>query len=729
MYDCSFAGRKGDLLRAVGRVLGTTLLSLLAGCGGDAPSEPSPFPSPETPTSTQNTAPIFTSSATVSVLENTTVVAGVTTSDAQSDTITYSVAGGVDAERFDIDAHTGELRFKEPADFDAPLDSNQNNVYVVTIAASDGVTTTWQTLDVTVTGVGLTVEVKPGYIKTLSFRWNAVNGTTYYKLLVNPDGKSGYTQVGADLTATQSNVTLPVHMTDWVNSRYVVEGYNDQGQVFRSKAKAIDALMLESIGYVKASNTDWADLFGSSVALSADGTTLAVGAWRESSGDTGVDGNQDDNSADEAGAVYVYANEDGVWLQQAYIKATNTDARDFFGNSVTLSADGQILAIGAPGEDSGIPGIDGNQLDNSAGESGAVYLYVRTGTVWAQQAYIKASNADEDDFFGNSVALSADGRTLAVGAPDEESGANGVGGNESDNFADRAGAAYIFSYDASGWAQQAYVKASNSDAHDIFGYSVALSADGRTLAVGAPREDSDAVGVEGDQSNNLADDAGAVYMYALGEAEWKQQAYIKASNAEAYDGFGNVVTLSANGQLLAVGAPMEASAARGIDGDQSDNSAAEAGAVYVFARSGVDWAQQAYIKASNTWDGTTPAELFPSDFFGSGLALSADGQTLVVGAWGESSADDGVGGDQDDNTANDAGAVYVFTNAELAWRQQSYVKASSSDEWDGFGAALALSADGQTLAVGAPEEAGAETGIGGDQHSNDATAAGAVYLY
>lgn len=185
MYDCSFAGRRGDLLRAVGRVLGTTLLSLLAGCGGDAPSEPSPFPSPETPTSTQNTAPIFTSSATVSVLENTTVVASVTTSDAQGDTTTYSVAGGVDAERFDIDAHTGELRFKEPVDFDAPLDSNQNNVYVVTIAASDGVTTTWQTLDVTVTGVGLTVEVKPGYIKTLSFRWNAVNGATGNRIRKN----------------------------------------------------------------------------------------------------------------------------------------------------------------------------------------------------------------------------------------------------------------------------------------------------------------------------------------------------------------------------------------------------------------------------------------------------------------------------------------------------------------------------------------------------------------
>jgi len=117
----------------------------------------------------------------------------------------------------------------------------------------------------------------------------------------------------------------------------------------------------------------------------------------------------------------------------------NTDAYDYFGYSVAL--DGDTLAVGAYGEDSSARGINGNQSDNSASGSGAVYVFTRAGTTWTQQAYIKASNTETYDQFGWSVAL--DGDTLAVGARGERSSARGINGNQSDNTASGSGAVYV----------------------------------------------------------------------------------------------------------------------------------------------------------------------------------------------------------------------------------------------------------------------------------------------
>jgi hypothetical protein len=177
---------------------------------------------------------------------------------------------------------------------------------------------------------------------------------------------------------------------------------------------------------VKASNTGAGDFFGRSVALSADGSTLAVGAVGEASNATGVNGNQSDNSASGSGAVYVFTRTGSTWAQQAYVKASNSSFGDFFGRSVALSADGSTLAVGADGEDSNATGVNGNQSDNSASGSGAVYVFTRTGSTWAQQAYVKASNTGADDRLGERVALSADGSTLAVGASGEAFGAGAV---------------------------------------------------------------------------------------------------------------------------------------------------------------------------------------------------------------------------------------------------------------------------------------------------------------
>jgi len=697
-------------------LLSWAIVSLLAACGGAQPPNESPLDD-----APLNKAPAFTSDINFFVPEQTIAVGFLSADDVEGDVISYSIKGGVDAGQFFIDSHTGELRFKQVPDFEVPADSNANNTYMVVVAASNAAGATLQTFSVSVTDEGLSVDVPAGHIKTLRFSWPAIVGATHYKLYVNPDGVSDYTQVGENVTTTQSEVTLPVHLTDWVNSLYMLEGYRGDELLYRSDPEAIIALMHDSIGYIKASNAERWDLFGISVALSADGNTLAVGAHREESAATGIDGDQDNNWADDSGAVYVFSRVGGAWAQEAYVKASNTDAGDEFGNSVALSADGNTLAVGAWHEDSAATGIDGGQDNNWADdESGAVYVFSRVGGVWTQQAYVKASNAGTGDRFGERVALSTDGNTLAVGAWHEDSGATGIDGGQDSNWADDSGAVYVFSRVGGVWTQQAYVKASNAETGDGFGESVALSADGNTLVVGASRESSAATGIDGDHDDNWASAAGAVYVFSRVGGAWTQQAYVKASNAEAFDWFGESVALSADGNTIAVGTWREDSAATGIDGGQSENSANHSGAVYVFSRVGGIWTQQAYVKASNT-------EVI--DWFGKSVALNADGNTLAVGASGERSAARGVDGDQDENFITKAGAVYVFRRVGGIWTQQAYVKSPNTEAEDVFGESVALSADGNTLAVGALLEDSAARGVDGDQADNSAKGAGAVYLY
>jgi hypothetical protein len=403
--------------------------------------------------------------------------------------------------------------------------------------------------------------------------------------------------------------------------------------------------------YVKASNTEANDWFGYSVSLSADGTRLAVGAHYEDSSATGVGGNQADNTASSSGAVYVFSRTGTTWTQEAYVKASNTGANDTFGWSVSLSSDGTRLAVGANWEDSSATDISGNEADNSALNSGAVYVFSRTGTTWTQEAYVKASNTDANDWFGYAVSLSADGTRLAVGAWYENSSATSVGGNQADNTASGSGAAYVFSRTGTTWTQEAYVKASNTGAGDFFGVSVSLSADGTRLAVGAYGEDSSATDVGGNQANNGASWSGAAYVFSRAGTAWTQEAYVKASNTGTSDDFGVSVSLSSDGTRLAVSAYYEDSSATGVGGNQADNTALSSGAVYVFSRTGTTWTQEAYVKASNTEAG---------DDFGWSVSLSSDGTRLAVGAYGEASSATGVAGNQADNGAGMSGAVYVY---------------------------------------------------------------------
>ena len=182
--------------------------------------------------------------------------------------------------------------------------------------------------------------------------------------------------------------------------------------------------------------------------------------------------------------------------------------------------------IGAFGEASNATGFNGNQSDDNAFDSGAAYVFVRSGTNWTQQAYLKASNTGASDRFGWSVAMSGD--TVVIGAYGEASNASGVNGNQSDNSASASGAAYVFVGSGTNWTQQAYLKASNTGVSDHFGYSVAVSGD--TVVIGADGEASNATGVNGNQNDNSFYHPGAAYVFVRSGANWSQQAYLKASN-------------------------------------------------------------------------------------------------------------------------------------------------------------------------------------------------------
>lgn len=472
---------------------------------------------------------------------------------------------------------------------------------------------------------------------------------------------------------------------------------------------AVYPLIIDPIAqqaYLKASNTEVDDEFGRSVAVSGD--TVVVGAWIEDSNATGVNGNQANNSASRSGAAYVFVRSGGVWTQQAYLKASNTEAGDQFGWSVSVSGD--TVVVGAYNESSNATGVNGDQANNIAGGSGAAYVFVRTGAVWSQQAYLKASNTGPFDRFGFSVAASGD--TIVVGADSEDSNATGVDGNGADNSAIASGAAYVFFRNGTTWSQQAYLKASNSAADDTFGTTVAVSGD--TVVVGAHQEDSNATGVNGDQANNSALSAGAAYVFVRSGGLWGQQAYLKASNTEAFDRFGESVAVS--GDTVVVGAPNEDSNSTGVNGNQANNSASASGAAYVYARSGSVWSQQAYLKATNTNGG---------DAFGRSVAASGD--TLVVGAPFEGSNATGVNGNQADNSAGFAGAAYAFIRSGGIWSQQAYLKASNTEANDWFGLSLAVSGD--TVVVGALQEDSNATGVNGNQIDNSATESGAAYVF
>lgn len=460
-----------------------------------------------------------------------------------------------------------------------------------------------------------------------------------------------------------------------------------------------------SAAYLKAAEPGAGDLFGGAVDVSGD--IVVVGAPWEGSASTGVNGDQTDDSAPASGAAYVFVRQGAGWVQEAYLKASNTDPSDYFGESVAVS--GNTIVVGARGESSQGRGVGAPQGNNLSPDSGAAYVFVRqagSGS-WSQQAFLKSSNADPGDHFGLAVDLHGD--TVLVGALGEDSNSAGVNGVQSDNSLIVAGAAYVFVRSGGVWTQQAYLKASNPDPGDGFGMSVAVFGD--RVAIGARGESGSSSGVNGPQVDNAMSRSGACYVFKRTAGIWSQEAYVKASNPNPVAGFGFSVALS--GDALVVGVPWEANAASGVGADQSDWSAWGTGAAYVFRHDGATWHQEEYLKAANAGF---------DDRFGRSVAISGD--LILVGAPQEDGAGAGLGGDSSLDSVSNSGASYLFQKGAGGWAQVAYIKSSNPAPADQFGYAVGLTES--DVIVGAVYE---DSGLLSDPLDNSTPSSGAAYVY
>ena len=306
-------------------------------------------------------------------------------------------------------------------------------------------------------------------------------------------------------------------------------------------------------------------------------------------GDTVVVGARDeDTGGSAAGSAYVFVRSGTTWSQQAILRASNAGASDQFGMGVAIYKD--TIVIGAPTE------------DTAASDGGSLYVFTRSGTTWTQRAQLQTSNAGASDRLGDSVSI--DGDTIIAGTQYE------------DTTASDAGSAYIFTGSGATWTQQAQIQASDAAATDYFGYSVSIS--GNTVVVGARFDD--------DGGTN----SGSAYVFVRSGTTWTQQAKLTASDAQADDDFGWDVDIDKD--HIVVAAPRE------------DTGANDAGAVYVFSRSGSTWTEIKKIQASIT--------VGSINYLGYGGAGIHDG-TIITAAPNESTK------------ASDAGAAYIYGSQKV----------------------------------------------------------------
>ncbi|NNF57919.1 MAG: T9SS type A sorting domain-containing protein [Rhodothermaceae bacterium] len=370
-----------------------------------------------------------------------------------------------------------------------------------------------------------------------------------------------------------------------------------------------------------ASDGTSSDLLGQiALDLSDDGQYAIGGAW------------QHDHPTFLSGSAYVFFRDGGAWGEQAELTASDAATGDEFGYGVALSGDGTYAIVGAPGD------------DDTFFLSGSAYVFTRTGTAWSQQQKLNASDPGDSDRFGSSTALSADGTIALIGARLD----GGAGSS--------TGSAYVFTRSGTTWAEEAKLLASDGADGDRFGAAVALSADGQVALVGAQDDDDAGAG------------SGAVYIFVRTGTTWTEQAKLTASDAAGGDLFGRAVGISGDGQYAVVGAYLD------------DDDGADSGSIYIFARTGTTWTEQAKLTASDAAAG---------DQFGYGVAIN-DGGTVLMG-----------GANAEDEGGSDAGAAYAFVRNGTTWSEAEKLTASDAAANDFFGRTTALSADGQTVFVGA----------------------------
>ncbi|HEY6642842.1 Calx-beta domain-containing protein [Povalibacter sp.] len=526
--------------------------------------------------------------------------------------------------------------------------------------------------------------------KQLKIDWTAATGATSYRVMKDATGSGTFAQVGTDLPASarSTEVNVIVHQEDWLNVRYAIAACNSAGCT-QSPSVTAAGLSVPLIGYLKAPETISYSSFGSALALSADGSTLAVSVDETT-----------DPATPSSGFVHVYTRSGNDWAGPVTLQASNADDYDYFGSALALSSDGNTLVVGAPYEASG----NGTPTDNSVAGAGAAYIFTRAaGGTWTQAAYLKSAETPSTyENFGASVAISPDGSVVAAGVPYRSITAGPV------NY---AGVIYTFALSGGTWTRTGPITAPTPAAFSYFGSSIALSDQGTTLVVGAPQQEVSAL-----------QGAGSAFVYTRAGGNWTYARTLVPSVPVQYSRFGSSMSIAHDGSRVAIGAQDEDL----LPASAGDPTYYSAGAAYLFDLSASGATQTARLIATNPG-------LYGG--FSQSLALSGDGETLVVGATGEDGSGAGVDPTVDDSLPS-AGAAYVFTRSGTTWSQRTYLKASGPRMNDLFGASVAVSGDGSAVAVGSPYEDSGATGFNGTQvddcgagDTNCVTDSGAVYLY
>jgi len=362
------------------------------------------------------------------------------------------------------------------------------------------------------------------------------------------------------------------------------------------------------------------------------------------------------------------------WTEQKFVPSDGA-ADDYFGRSVSISSDTAI--VGAHYDD-----------DNGT-DSGSAYVLARSGSDWALQRKLVASDGAANDMFG--VSVSASGDTVVVGAPDtDEHGSN-------------SGSAYVFVRSGAAWTEQQKLIASDAAGIDSFGTSVSVS------------DDTAIVGAIGDDDNGSS--SGSAYVFVRSGSNWTEQQKLVPSDGAQNDLFGGTVSLNGDTAIF------------GVENDQ-DNGA-HSGSAYVFVGSGSNWTQQqklvpsdgaeddnfggsvsvsgdtaivgarsdddngsysgsayAFVRSGTVW--TEQQKLVPTDAVQSqtfGTSVSVTGDIAVVGAAGD--ADNGI----------NSGAAYVFVRSGTTWTQRQKLVASDGTADNHLGSSVSVSGD--TALVGA----------------------------
>lgn len=462
--------------------------------------------------------------------------------------------------------------------------------------------------------------------------------------------------------------------------------------------------------FLKASNPDNGDGFGSAVAAAGD--ILAVSAIGESSNAIGINGTQTNNSSVLSGAAYVFKRANGSWVQEAYLKPLNTGVTDRFGAAMAMSGD--TLVVGAPFEDSYPDPNNSDPVNNDANtDSGAAYVFVRNNGVWTQQAMLKGGHEllgwNRTRAFGASVAI--DGDTIVVGSPRDRESLVGINpARDAETVGPYSvGAAYVYRRQGTQWTEVAYIKPpyASTDADLQFGSAVAVA--GKNIFVSTIRDASSSQGINGPMVQVAGAVSGAVCAYRLDAGVVTLDAFIKASNAEPGDGFG--WSIAAHADALAVSAIQEDSDASGVNGSQGNSTTkAGSGAVYVFNRNANGWTQTAYIKSP------APA---PNENFGLTVALKGD--ALAVTSNSQIVGDEG--------SSKYIGAVFLYARTQSGWgyvRHYKPGKTGSGSGGDSFGLAMALS--GNTVIVGASADDNGGVGVDSSTTTQRLNS-GAAYVY